>query len=80
MASITIKNIPDDLYEQLKQAANANHRSINSELIVCLEKVLLPRKITPDERLAAARSLRKRVKANVIGAADIEVAKNQGRS
>lgn len=36
MASLTIKNIPDKLYQQLKHAANTHHRSINSELIVCI--------------------------------------------
>lgn len=38
MANVTVKNIPDDLYEQLKQAAEAHHRSVNSELIHCLEQ------------------------------------------
>jgi plasmid stability protein len=37
MASVTVKNIPDDLYEQSKQAANAHHRSVNGELIYCLD-------------------------------------------
>lgn len=40
MASITVKNIPDDLYKRLKQRAAANHRSINSEIIVCIEQVV----------------------------------------
>jgi plasmid stability protein len=79
MASLTVKNIPDDLYEYLKQAANAHHRSINSELIVCLEMVLLPNKLSPDERLSSARTLRKRVNASVINVTDIEAAKNEGR-
>ncbi|MDJ0703039.1 MAG: Arc family DNA-binding protein [Leptolyngbyaceae cyanobacterium MO_188.B28] len=42
MASITVKNIPDDLYEKLREAATLNHRSVNSEIIVCLERVLAP--------------------------------------
>ena len=41
MPAITVKNIPDDLYENLKLAAQVNHRSINSEIIACLEKELL---------------------------------------
>ena len=40
MASITIKNIPDGIYRRLRDSAGENHRSINSEVIACLEKVL----------------------------------------
>ena len=38
MATITVKNIPDEIYERLKGAASANRRSINREIIVCLER------------------------------------------
>lgn len=42
MAKLTIKNIPDDLYELIKQSAAAHNRSINNELIAGLEKVFKP--------------------------------------
>ena len=48
MTTITLKNIPDDLYERLKSQAQAHRRSVNSELIHCLETVLRPKKITTD--------------------------------
>ena len=35
--SLTIKNVPDDLYQRLKQAAEANHRSMNGQAIVSLD-------------------------------------------
>lgn len=79
MASLTIKNIPDDLYEHLKQAANAHHRSINSELIHCLEKTLLPTRLDANELQAAARRLRERVKATQIDVNEINDAKHMGR-
>ncbi|MFZ1730812.1 MAG: hypothetical protein WBQ23_04510 [Bacteroidota bacterium] len=37
MATLTIKNIPDDLYLLLKETAKRERRSINSEAIVRLE-------------------------------------------
>jgi plasmid stability protein len=80
MPSITVKNIPDDLYDNLKSTAKAHHRSINSELIVCLKKVLLPTKVTPKQRIAEARTLRQRVKSKRLKAADIDTAKNHGRA
>ena len=42
----TLKNIPDEVYERLKTAAQAHRRSLNSEAIVCLETVLMPTKMT----------------------------------
>lgn len=80
MPAITIKNIPAALYDQLKTSAHAHHRSINSELIHCLETALMPRPASPRERLAAAQALRQRVRAERIDADDIQAAKEQGRT
>jgi plasmid stability protein len=62
MATLTIKNIPDKLYQELKQKAAINHRSINSEVIVSLEQVLHKSHISAKKMLERARELR--VKAN----------------
>ncbi len=80
MASLTIKNIPENLYEHLKQAASAHHRSINSELIVCLEKVLLPAKTTTKDLKISAQQLRSRVNLSTLTAEDIDLAKQEGRA
>ncbi|MEX2601200.1 MAG: Arc family DNA-binding protein, partial [Balneolaceae bacterium] len=40
MPSITVKNIPDSIYNKLKQQAQAQHRSMNSEIIACLERTV----------------------------------------
>ena len=56
--TLTLKNIPDALYAGLKSTADAHHRSLNGEVIVCLESVLMPQKIWVDERLARARQIR----------------------
>ena len=58
MATITIKNIPDDLYADLKRAAAANRRSINSEIIVSIEQAVRSKRIEPDELLSEIRVLR----------------------
>lgn len=41
MANLTIKNISEELYQKLKKSAKLNRRSMNSEILVCLEQVLL---------------------------------------
>lgn len=78
-ATITLKNIPEEIYDSLKQAANAHHRSINSEAIACLERVLLPSKTGNDEHLARARQLRESLKGKKFKVADIDKAIDQGR-
>lgn len=79
MANLNLKNIPDDLYDRLKQSANANRRSINSELIVCLEKNFLPPRVSVDENLDQIGALRKRVNAKKISVKEITSAKHLGR-
>ena len=56
--TITLKNIPDDVYKALKESAERNRRSMNSEAIVCLERVLGPHRITVEDRLERIRRLR----------------------
>lgn len=53
-ATLTLKNIPDAVYEHLKRSAEAHGRSMNSEAIVCLEAALLLGKVVPAQRLAPA--------------------------
>jgi antitoxin FitA len=59
-ASLTLKGIPEPIYRRVKLAAERNHRSMNSEIIACLEQSLAPHRIDPDARLEAARQLRAR--------------------
>jgi plasmid stability protein len=58
MTTVTVKNIPEELYMALRQAAEANHRSINSEIIACIEAAVVSRPIDPEDFLARTRRLR----------------------
>lgn len=78
--TLTLKNIPDAVYDRLKHSAEAHRRSMNSEAIVCLEAVLLPSKQTPAERLARARQLREALPRGKFSARDIDAMKREGRS
>jgi len=79
MASLTLKNIPDELYARLKRSAAGHKRSINSEVLVCLEKVLQPRRVDPDSLLARARAIRGRLGNVYLTDRDLREAKNSGR-
>jgi len=77
--TLTLKNIPDAIYDRLKAAAQTNRRSMNSEVIVCLESVLLPIQVTPSERLARAQELRAALPQVKFKTSDIDRLKRQGR-
>jgi len=42
MPSLTLKNVPPELYGRLRETAQKNRRSLNSEAIVQLERSLMP--------------------------------------
>jgi plasmid stability protein len=79
MPALTIKNIPDDVYNALKDKAKQQHRSINSEVITCLKRALLPKRISPEERLSTIRAIRSQVKSGTITVEDIDQVINEGR-
>ena len=63
MANITLKNIPEELHQMLKERAKLNHRSINSEILFSLRKVLGVREPAENEDvLNQARQLRQKVR------------------
>jgi len=77
--TITLKNIPDDIYGSLKTAAEAHHRSLNSEVIACLERVLMPTRVSNETHMALAAQMREELKGKKFKVEDIEKAINQGR-
>ena len=77
--TLTLKNIPDEVYGRLKIAAEMHRRSLNSEAIVCLETVLVPSRIGPSERLTRARQLRAELGKTMFPAAETDALKRQGR-
>lgn len=77
--TLTLKNVPDDVYARLKSAAQTSRRSINGQAIVCLESALAGGRVSPGERLARARALRATLPRRRFTAADIDALKHQGR-
>ena len=56
--NLSIKNVPDDLAQRLRQRAAQNHRSLQGELMVILEESVSERAaLTPQEFLAEVRNL-----------------------
>jgi plasmid stability protein len=78
--TLTLKNIPDEVYARLKASAQVNRRSLNSQAIVCLESVLLQTRLAPAERLARARAMRGALAPARFRARDIDALKKAGRA
>jgi plasmid stability protein len=78
MASITVKDVPEKLHRRLKARALAHRRSLNSEIIACLEAAASAQKLDPDALLARAAVLRNRV-AGRLTDADLAAFRGAGR-
>ena len=77
--TLTLKNLPDEIYHRLKASAEAHRRSLNSEAIVCLEAILLPSRVAAGERLARARALRDTLLKKKFRLQDINAFRRAGR-
>jgi plasmid stability protein len=79
MATITVKNIPDDLYEKLKQRAKAHHRSVNREIIVCVQEALESCRVDPESFLARVEALHRQIQAPSLTDKMLRRARVEGR-
>lgn len=79
MATITLKNIPDETYKDLKNLASKKRRSINSEVVYLIEKATASRKIDPQYILLEARSLREKTREYKLDERGIKDIKNEAR-
>ncbi|MBO6793615.1 MAG: Arc family DNA-binding protein [Balneolaceae bacterium] len=78
MANITIKNIPDEVYEKLKDRAKRNRRSINNEVIHLIESQFRANQVNAEEIRYEAEKFRQKIKRSLT-TEEIEAAINEGR-
>jgi plasmid stability protein len=80
MATLTLKNVPEGLVEQLKEEAKQNRRSLNQEALSRLESTVALRRRTAEEVVADLRRLHQRLSyVKPLSATFIDRAKRQGR-
>jgi len=80
MVTITIKNIPEEIYEKIKLQAKTNRRSVNSEIISIFEHAVQKR--TPmnvQEILESARKVRELTAHYTATNEEIDRWKKEGR-
>ena len=79
MVTVTIKNIPEQIYERIKAQAKSNHRSINGEILSILEHAISLPPIDVKATLQRARKIRELTANYIVTADEIEKMINKGR-
>ena len=79
MVTITIKNIPERIYERIKAQAKVNHRSINGEILSILEQAVSLPPIDVQATLERARKVRELTASYTITADEIKKMIDEGR-
>jgi len=80
MPALTLKNIPEDLYARLKESAQVHRRSLNSEILYCVERALVPYRVDVSEHILTARKIREKTADYPLTDELLNSVKNSGRS
>ncbi len=76
MKTITVRNVPDDLYADLRRLAARNHRSLQGQALVLLERARLARLRSPWRR---AEEIRRGLAGRDLGDTVAEVRRERER-
>jgi plasmid stability protein len=79
MVSITLKNIPDELHQRLRESAQSHRRSVTAEILSLLEAQLKPTCRSPEGMLASIRGIQERHPIQPVTQEDIDRFKREGR-
>ena len=80
MPTLTIKGLPDRIYQRLKAQADAHRRSLNGEIIVCLERAVSATRLDPAAWLAEARAFRESLTIEPLTDHELRDARQAGRA
>jgi hypothetical protein len=79
MPAITLKNIPADLYAEIKNNAKTNCRSLNQEILFRLRKSLSLQRTDPDQIIKKIEQLHKKCQIPELTEKILMRAKTEGR-
>lgn len=79
MAILHVRNVPEDLYDRIKQQAAAQKRSISAQVITLLERAV-EQPIRPQDKILAGISRRRFFSPTDAGAPDSTTLLRQDRS
>ena len=76
MKSLTIRNIPDDLYKIIVNMAKTNHRSIQQQVLFIIERARMFSYRSPVEK---AKDIRQRLQGREMGDTIKEIEEERSR-
>ena len=76
--NITLKEIPPELHERLREVASQTGRSLNRQIIYMLEQVVLPQRIDREQLAQRIRRRRDSIGGH-LAPEDLTAAINSGR-
>lgn len=79
MSTITLKQVPEELHQAMKIAAEKNGRSLNREIIRRLEQTIQGDGMNPAERIKEAAAVRERL-GIYLTQRELDQEKSRGRS
>lgn len=79
MMNLSLKNVPDELYQRLRDRAQDHRRSLNSEILFTLEQATKSVPIDPEDFLKRVASIQVKIKGPPLTDEFIRTAKEVGR-
>lgn len=79
MANYMLRGIPDEVYDMLKAAAKRNHRSLNGEILMRLERSVRDHTADPEAVLRRIQTRNARHRVPTLDSAALRALKDQGR-
>jgi len=79
MPTLSIKRVPESLYRELKKRAAEHRRSLNSEVILCLELATAAEAVDANAALAKADEIRRSLRIPRLTDARLRAARAVGR-
>ncbi len=76
--NITIKDVPKELHQALRERAQSHGRSLNKEVLAVLEKTLSPSRIEPQDLLKKIEARRNRL-SNIVRDGELQAIIKEGR-
>lgn len=55
--NLSIKNVPEELAQRLRERARRHHRSLQGELMAIIEEEMIPRRVTIDQAYQRVQEL-----------------------
>jgi antitoxin FitA len=80
LPTLTIKGLPEPIYRRLKAQAEANRRSLNGEIIACLERSVGTAPFDAAAWLADVEAFRERSVVQPLSDEEMRAARRMGRA